>query len=39
MPDQLTNKLLLLLRSRKFWAAVVGVAVVLVGPRAGIGEE
>jgi hypothetical protein len=39
-PDQpfggITNKLLLLLRSRKFWAAVVGIVVVAVGDRAGI---
>ena len=30
------DKLHYLLRSRKFWATVVGVAFIAVGPRAGI---
>ena len=31
-----TDKLYYLLRSRKFWATVVGIVFILVGPRAGV---
>jgi hypothetical protein len=32
------DKLYYLLRSRKFWASLVGIAFILLGPRAGIQE-
>jgi len=38
-PD-ITDKLYYLIRSRKFWASVVAIAFVVLGPRAGIeGQE
>lgn len=38
MPENITNKLYFLIRSRKFWASLVAIAFVLIGPRAGIDE-
>lgn len=35
MPDKLSE----LLRSRKFYAALVAILLILVGPRAGIDED
>lgn len=35
MPD----KLLWLLSSRKFWATIVAIAFLILGPRAGIDQE
>jgi hypothetical protein len=38
-PD-VADKLYYLVRSRKFWASVVAIVLILVGPRAGIqGQE
>jgi hypothetical protein len=31
-----TDKLYYLIRSRKFWATVIGITFIIVGPRAGI---
>ena len=43
MPDvyqtQLPDKLLLLLRSRKFWATVIAIGFIALGPRAGIEQH
>ncbi len=36
---QLPDKLFLLLRSRKFWAAVIAIAFIVLGPRAGIEQH
>ena len=33
------NKLSELFKSRKFWAALVAIFLILAGPRAGIDEE
>ena len=38
-PVQLGDKLHLLLRSRKFWAAVIAIAFVALGPRAGVEQH
>jgi len=38
MPEDITSKLYFLLRSRKFWASLVAIAFILLGPRAGIEE-
>ena len=38
MPDEISSKLYFLLRSRKFWASLIAIAFILVGPRAGISE-
>ena len=35
MPD----KLLMLLQSRKFWASVVAIVLVLAGPSAGLSDD
>ena len=35
MPD----KLYYLIRSRKFWAALVAITIVLAGPAAGLSED
>ena len=40
MPEEITSKLYFLIRSRKFWAAIVALVLIFLGPRAGIsGEE
>ena len=39
LPPELGTKLTLLLRSRKFWATVVAVAFIALGPRAGVEQE
>jgi hypothetical protein len=39
LPPELGFKLTLLLRSRKFWATVVAVAFIILGPRAGIDQQ
>jgi hypothetical protein len=36
---ELEAKLALLLRSRKFWATVVAIAFIALGPRAGIDQQ
>ena len=36
---QLPDKLLLLLRSRKFWAAVIAIGFIALGSRAGIEQH
>ena len=38
-PVEFTDKLHLLLRSRKFWAAVIAIAFVALGPRAGVEQH
>ena len=38
LPDEVISKLALLVRSRKFWASLVGIAFIVLGPRAGISE-
>lgn len=38
-PVQLPDKATLLLRSRKFWAAVIAIAFVALGPRAGVEQH
>ncbi len=35
----LPDKLLLLVRSRKFWAAVIAIGFIVLGPRAGIEQQ
>lgn len=39
LPEGVEVKLGLLLRSRKFWATVVAIAFIVLGPRAGIEER
>jgi len=36
---QLPDKLYLLLRSRKFWAAVIAITFIALGPRAGVDQQ
>lgn len=36
---QLPDKLYLLLRSRKFWAAVIAIIFIALGPRAGVAQQ
>ena len=36
--SEFESKLYYLLRSRKFWTSIVGIAFILLGPRAGIQE-
>ncbi len=38
-PVHLPDKLYFLLRSRKFWAAVIAIAFITLGPRAGVAQE
>ncbi len=38
-PAELHNKLTFLLRSRKFWATVIAIAFIALGPRAGIEQQ
>ena len=39
MPDDLTDKFYYLLRSRKFWATIVAIAFIALGPRAGVDKQ
>jgi hypothetical protein len=39
LPPELGSKLTLLLRSRKFWATVIAIAFIVLGPRAGIDQQ
>ena len=39
LPGEIPAKLTLLLRSRKFWAAVIAIAFIFLGPRAGIAQH
>jgi hypothetical protein len=39
LPAELERKLFLLLRSRKFWATVIAIAFIVLGPRAGINQQ
>ena len=36
---RLPDKLLLLVRSRKFWVAVIAITFIVLGPRAGIEQH
>lgn len=36
MHDDITSKLYYLIRSRKFWASVIAIAFIVLGPRAGV---
>jgi hypothetical protein len=38
MPENVQDKLTYLIRSRKFWASLVAIAFILLGPRAGVDE-
>ena len=38
LAEAASAKLYFLLRSRKFWASLVAIAFILLGPRAGIDE-
>jgi len=39
LSPELEHKLALLIRSRKFWATVVAIVLIALGPRAGIQEQ
>jgi hypothetical protein len=39
LPPELQRKLFFLLRSRKFWATVIAIAFIVLGPRAGIEQQ
>ena len=39
LPPGLEDKLSLLLRSRKFWATIVAIAFIALGPRAGVDKQ
>ncbi len=36
--ENIPSKLHFLLRSRKFWATIIAVSFILLGPRAGVGQ-
>jgi len=38
-PTPIQDKLYYLIRSRKFWATLVGITFIVLGPRAGVTQD